>query len=147
MQLRTTIVCLAMISCSFMIRIWIIWDDWATGLEEGVFEKAAMLLYPLLQSEGSKKSSSTACIHSLSVPCGMLVARGSGTDLSAMLVATFCGLFWFIGRLEAQSLPSPRAQGNSWLLVYANRGGTTGIGNSSSWCTGECAWKVPLAVC
>lgn len=106
-----------------------------------------MLFYPLLQSEGSKRSSRTAYTHSLSVPCGMLVTWGSGTDLSAMLVATSCGLFWFTGGLEAQSLPSQRAQGNSWLLIYPNKGEQLELGTHIHDALEECAWKVPLAVC
>ena len=87
-----------------------------------------MLHYPLLQSGGSKRSSSIAYICNLSKPCGILGTWGSGTDLSAMSVANSCGLFSFLGGQEAQSLPSQRAQGNSWLLDYPNKGEQLGLG-------------------
>lgn len=58
----------------------------------------------------------------------MLATRGTGTDLSAMLVATSCGSLSFLGGLEAQGLPSQRAQRNSWLLVKCDKGELHGLG-------------------
>lgn len=110
---HTTVVLLPWTCCFFIIRIRTIWNDWATGLWEGVLKNTGMLLYPLLQSRCSKKSSSIACIQGLSKPCGILGTWGSGTDLSAMSVANSCGLFSFLGGQEAQSLPSHRAQRNA----------------------------------
>ena len=128
MKLHTAVVLLPWTCCFFIIRIRTIWNDWATGLWEGVLKNTGMLLYPLLQSRCSKKSSSIACIQGLSKPCGILGTWGSGTDLSAMSVANSCGLFSFLGGQEAQSLPSQRAQGNSWLLDYPNKEEQLGLG-------------------